>query len=855
MASVELILLVVGLVGGSIILVAAGMVLPMMYPNLKLIIGDLARLFGFAAKWIRKTSLASELEGSLNSFVKQYNSEFISPFLPECDIQWITDTNQKTLIEPGKVIVKLSFEQDHDLNHYNAASLYVRAGLLPRAKPFLGNLISRALDLVVVSDLLRKARRSALTIFNDKFNEEPPDCREVFYRVEDIDEKGFFRRILLQEYQLFGEVIGEKAPRPEYLREAEKFLDWLHSLATREGEEQSILKFVGDHIRIGVLLIAKEDTYKKYGLEPYLRRAHAYASDDFATIYLISRGHLRGKIAKQIASELIALGYCEQLTRTPDIYVGTKGNEDVITCIPLKVDLVGVIQAAWKRLRDDFDNGRDVEVEVKVVTQEAVVVDAYGLGVDMILADLSELNITDARKYFRPEQKLLVKIRKLSEENQSVHLSNVGTVTDPKRLVDEFAEKANASLEATVAGYSEFDGYETGLFVHPQGFVVKGYVPRKHATYSRFVQLSLKYPLNTRIRIRPISFAVEHNSYLCGVDGLEDPWTRMERYKIGGLYSVVIRQITEKYLTCELEEGLEGSVYVEEVSWEASEVNAEKIRQHKVGQSVQVKLLNFDPQRRYIWLSIKRSVQSSVEKWFEDHRDQVIKARVVIIKTNGVAVEFLDTKVQGFLPLREVAWSYCDSLQRMMSPGQIVTVKPTLYNPRFNNISVSIKATQRNEYDAFKQAHKPGSEVEARVEFSQPSHIDVCIPFGNSLEARGYIHKSELSNQIYVSDENIGAALDKGKTYPVIVKRFDDNSRIVEVSRKLIFQKDHAHLEYGKTYTGKVLSDSRGKIVVYGERLEGRLVKWDSRLIGQEIEVVIARTGEWAGEVEVHPSS
>ncbi len=141
--------------------------------------------------------------------------------------------------------------------------------------------------------------------------------------------------------------------------------------------------------------------------------------------------------------------------------------------------------------------------------------------------------------------------------------------------------------------------------------------------------------------------------------------------------------------------------------------------------------------------------------------------------------------------------------------------------------------------------------------------VVVPFPFSDLTQAKrrpalvvaGYIHKSELSNQIYVSDENIGAVLDRGKTYPVVVKRFDDNLRIVELSRKLIFQKDHGHLEYGRTYVGKVLRDSRGKTVVYAERLEGKLVKQHTRLIGQEVEVLIARTGEWAGEVEVQPLS
>lgn len=164
MPTVELIKLIALLLGVSVPILILGMILPLMYPRLKLLISDVAGFVGFLGKWVRKTSLATEVEGAVNSFVKQYNSELITPFLPDCDVEWVTEGNHEAVMTPGKVIVRLSFSQDRDLNIYNAATLFVRIGLLPRTKPFLSRMLASAIDLLIVRNLLKDAQRTALRV-------------------------------------------------------------------------------------------------------------------------------------------------------------------------------------------------------------------------------------------------------------------------------------------------------------------------------------------------------------------------------------------------------------------------------------------------------------------------------------------------------------------------------------------------------------------------------------------------------------------------------------------------------------------------------------------------------------------
>lgn len=126
------------------------------YPRFKVFIGDLLRLFGKTSQWVRRKSLETEFEGSINMFTKQFNSELSTTLLPECAIEWVTPENVKSYITPGKAILRLSFGEDHELNFYNTASAFIGISLLPRAKPFLNKMASRAIDLLMIKNYSRE---------------------------------------------------------------------------------------------------------------------------------------------------------------------------------------------------------------------------------------------------------------------------------------------------------------------------------------------------------------------------------------------------------------------------------------------------------------------------------------------------------------------------------------------------------------------------------------------------------------------------------------------------------------------------------------------------------------------------
>jgi hypothetical protein len=292
-----------------------------MYPSFKLIIGDFLRIFGKTSKWVRRKSIETEVEGSINMFTKGFNSELSTALLPECHVEWVTPDNASSFIAAGKSIVRLSFGEDHDLNFYNAANTFVGISLLPHSKPFLHKKNSKAIDLLMLKNLLSKSRREALKIFNTRFRDEQGEAKERFFQCEETDNKGLFKRILLQEYHFWGESLGNKTPNDSHTQESEEFWEWFYELATRKPDEMTDLSFRSQNFNIGVILVASAETYENFGKSPYIRRAYAYTSNGCTCLYILSRGIPKGRIAKEIAQDLISTRCFQSLTKNPDIKI------------------------------------------------------------------------------------------------------------------------------------------------------------------------------------------------------------------------------------------------------------------------------------------------------------------------------------------------------------------------------------------------------------------------------------------------------------------------------------------------------------------------------------------------------
>ena len=705
----------------------------------------------------------------------------------------------------------------------------------------------------MIRTILRDARRSALTIFNDGFRELKDDCRDTYFKLEEIENRRLFQRILLQEYFFLGEELGDSVPRPEYAAEADDFLSWLYDLATREQDELSVLNFPGKHIRVGAILVARQETYEQHGVEPYLRRANLYAADGYGTVYLLSRGRRRSTTTKRIASELTSDGHFRRLTDRPDLKVKSDGEADIVTIIPLRADIDGIIHSAWEKLEQASTDKTPVTVTVKSVDDTSVTVYAFGLPVNMSLADLSDLEIKDARQYFRRLQELVVRVIEVDQKEQFVRLSNRLGKTDPKTLVDALKAEIEEGTEARVESIRNVDGFEVGLVVALKEGKATGFVPRSKATAGRFVPLSERYSIGDNIQVKGLRFEPRFNNFVCEPTNVHDPWSEIDKYTIGRTYPAILREISEHRMLYEVEEGIEGVVFVEEVAWASMEENLRTIKSRSVGERDQVKILSINPKYRELRLSLKRVRPSRIQEYFATHEGQTLEAVVEELNAFGARVQICDTQIKGFIGLSELSWLYCSDPSQFLSVGEALQVVIIGYDDRHDQLRLSSKRVLPNGFEEMTARVSVGSEVTGEISHQVGASVQVTLTI-DDIEAVGYVHKGEVSNFVFVRDADLSSLFIPGESLNFLVKRFDEKNRVVELSRKDLFVKAFSDLQYGESYEVRIIRQDRLRTVAGGKRVEGSIVgaKRQHR-IGEELTVNIARLGTSARDVEFTP--
>jgi len=833
------ILAVLGIVGTSSVGVAVLVILA--YPQARVIFADIISSIGFLSKWIRKTSVGNELEGAINVFIKDFNSQSADAILLDCKIEWINKDEEVSQLEVGKAIVRISFSKDHDINFYNAAYAYTKTGLLARTKGYLKKPTAKAIDLLMTHTILSRSHRRALVVFNNEYREIEPECKETYQKLSETEEKGLFGKILLKELHFFGEILGEAAPKEEYEVESEKFIDWFYELATREPDEFTTLNFVGNHIKVGVILIAKNETLKEHGISKYLKWANYYASNNYGCVYLLSRGPRKGKVTKQVAEELVKLGAYTNLTRKPDFIIQQGGEEVAITCIALKPDLTSILQRAWEKINEEFKTTKEVNVIVREVGQAEIIIDAHGLRVPIPLNELSDMRITDATRFFRQESELIAKILSVDPQNNQISLSIRGTESDPKKLIENNLS-AEAVVTVEIQSYRIKDGIEMGMYAKVIGKSFECFIHRTKATYSRFLPLSYKYPKGSKAEARLLYFRPEFATYSGEIIGVEDPWIKAGSFKIGDIVDSVVCEVAERYINCEIIEGLEGRVSIEELSWSGIDDNLKLIKEFKPGDKTRCLIKEIDKSRHLIRLSIKKLTKSPTEEYFQKNKDTPCNCEVSqIFEGYGIKTKFGDLDLEGFVPIKEIQWGYCDSIVDVVQPSQSLKVRLLEFDDCHNRLIVSIKRSLTNDFIDFQKQIPIGEKVSGIVTGKGKKRYTIEISFDGKI-AQGYVHISQLSSY-RVDEATFERILKIGEKLSFIVRRMDPKGDIVEVSRKEFLKENIKNIELGEEYTVRVVGSQRNGFQVYGDAIEGIIAKNEIKVksIGEQIQVLVAQ--------------
>jgi small subunit ribosomal protein S1 len=206
----------------------------------------------------------------------------------------------------------------------------------------------------------------------------------------------------------------------------------------------------------------------------------------------------------------------------------------------------------------------------------------------------------------------------------------------------------------------------------------------------------------------------------------------------GKIVEGVVKNITDYGIFVDLG-GLDGLLHITDLSYGRVRHPADLF---KVGDTITVKVLSFDPEKERISLGLK---QLTPDPWtMVDEKFPLgsrVTGKVVSLTDYGAFVE-LDPGVEGLIHISEMSWTRkVRHPSQVLSVGDVVEATVLEVEPQRKRISLSLKQVEPNPWEVIGEKYPVGSVIEGKIK----NITDFGIFIGIDEGIDGLVHISDIS--------------------------------------------------------------------------------------------------------------
>ncbi|MFA6411686.1 MAG: 30S ribosomal protein S1, partial [Syntrophales bacterium] len=218
----------------------------------------------------------------------------------------------------------------------------------------------------------------------------------------------------------------------------------------------------------------------------------------------------------------------------------------------------------------------------------------------------------------------------------------------------------------------------------------------------------------------------------------EEKRVTLENIQEGNIVEGIIKNITDYGIFIDLG-GIDGLLHITDISWGRISRPADTFSK---GQRIMVKVLSFDREKERVALGLKQLTENPWETIHEKYPvGSVMEGKVVNLTDYGAFIE-LEPGVEGLVHISEMFWTReIRHPSKVLSPGQQVQVMILEVKTDEKRISLGLKQTMSNPWEALKEKYPVGTLVKGVVRNITNFGIFVGIEDGID----GLIHLSDIS--------------------------------------------------------------------------------------------------------------
>ena len=401
--------------------------------------------------------------------------------------------------------------------------------------------------------------------------------------------------------------------------------------------------------------------------------------------------------------------YDQYVNKTMEFKVVKINHEFKNIVVSHKALIEADIEEQKKEIIGQLEKGQVLEGVVKNITSYGVFIDLGGVDGLIHITDLSWSRINHPNEIVELDQKLNVVILDFDENKSRIQLGLKQLSKHPWEALGEdlkVGDKVKGKV-VVIADYGAFVEVADG---------VEGLVHVSEMSWSTHLRSAQDFvSVGDEIEAQVLTLDREDRKMSLGIKQLTpDPWTDItSKYPVGSRHTGIVRNFTNFGVFVELEEGIDGLIYISDLSW------TKKIKHPSefcnVGDKLDVVVLELDVEGRKLSLGHKQTEENPWDKYETDFAVGTSHtAAITEMVDKGATIEF-NEDIVAFVPARHLEKEDGSKLKK----GEEAEFKIIEFNKEFKRVVASHTAVFREEEaNIVKQAVK---KAEAQAAEAKPT--------------------------------------------------------------------------------------------------------------------------------------
>ena len=387
------------------------------------------------------------------------------------------------------------------------------------------------------------------------------------------------------------------------------------------------------------------------------------------------------------------------------------------------------IEVQKKEIVAQLEKGQVLEGEVKNITSYGVFVDLGGVDGLIHITDLSWSRINHPSEILEDGQKINVVILDFDEDKSRIQLGIKQLEAHPWDALDadiKVGDKVKGKV-VVLADYGAFVEVAPG---------VEGLIHVSEMSWSTHLRSAQDFvKVGDEVEAVVLTLDREERKMSLGIKQLTpDPWTDITtKYPVGSTHKGKVRNFTNFGVFVELEEGVDGLIYISDLSW------TKKIKHPSefcaVDDILDVVVLELDVEARRLSLGHKQLTENPWDQYEAKYAVGTTHTGVAVdVFDKGATVQFEDADVEAFAPARTLEKEDGSRIKK----SEETSFKVIEFNKEFRRVVVSHTATFREEeVKAERTSNNNNNNSSNTIETSTLGDIDSLAELKKKMEEGG----------------------------------------------------------------------------------------------------------------------